>query len=110
MKEKAAELAARTILVKKPAAGWQRSPSTMLDAANWGLIESLLGMKRTIGDDESCIEFVLAPENVKQLNDDHGFDIIAERKKANKGDLGLLPPLARLAGSVKASARTGART
>jgi hypothetical protein len=86
-KADAAALAARTIHVKKPQQGWLVSPHTKLAAANWRLIEALLGMTRTTDANESFIEFVLSEEQVQELKKKHDFDMVAVRAKNNKGDV-----------------------
>jgi hypothetical protein len=94
-KAKAAALKARTIHVIKPFMGWEQSPSTKLAAANWGLIETLVGATRKVGENNSYIELVLSEQTVERLKSEHDWDIIAMRIRCNKGDVRPRPCLAR---------------
>lgn len=100
-KEEEDALAARTINVRRPGSGWLASPSAKLAAANWGLIETLLGVVRETDANESYVKFVLSEQKVAWLKTEHGYDLAATKTKGNKGWLGVLPSLARLAGSAK---------
>ena len=54
-------------------------------AANWGLIETLLNVKRRTGENESFVEFVVTEERVQWLKDTHGFDLAEARRIGNRG-------------------------